>query len=88
MTTVHDALEILTGMTAGQRDASGQYPDGTLLARAREKAHEFWQKTLLSPAARARVATAQMAEAAAAARSATAGGKKKKAAKTASKRRR
>ncbi|GBC76678.1 hypothetical protein HRbin08_00140 [bacterium HR08] len=48
--TVDEALELLTGMPAGERDASGQFPEGTVnhlvdqrlreLAREAEKAEE------------------------------------------------
>jgi ATP-dependent Lon protease len=47
---VRDALEILTGMPAGEADEHGDYPDHTLLQLARCKAADFWQKTLSQPA--------------------------------------
>ncbi|MDH3467661.1 MAG: AAA family ATPase, partial [Gammaproteobacteria bacterium] len=47
--TIHAALEILTGMPAGNADAEGRYPDGTLLHAAVERAGEFWRRTLASP---------------------------------------
>jgi ATP-dependent Lon protease len=48
---VHEALEILTGQTAGELDAEGNYPEGTLLRIAQDKAFEYWERSLLSPAA-------------------------------------
>ena len=43
--TVHEALEILTGMPAGVRDRGGVYPDGSLLALAMKQAREYWIRT-------------------------------------------
>jgi len=43
--TVHEALEILTGMPAGVRDRSGIYPEGSLLALAMKQAREYWIRT-------------------------------------------
>ncbi len=40
--TIHDALEILTGVTAGIPDERGTYPPDTLLGVAVEKAFEYW----------------------------------------------
>jgi ATP-dependent Lon protease len=48
---VHEALEILTGATPGELDADDKYPEGTLLAIAQARAFEFWERSLLSPAA-------------------------------------
>ncbi|MFH0980339.1 MAG: ATP-binding protein [Planctomycetota bacterium] len=42
--TIHEALELLTDMPAGTRDPGGQYPDGTLLGRAVDRAFEYWLK--------------------------------------------
>ncbi|MEC9372866.1 MAG: S16 family serine protease, partial [Planctomycetota bacterium] len=39
---VHDALGLLTGMPAGDRVESGEYPEGTLLRLACDRATEFW----------------------------------------------
>jgi ATP-dependent Lon protease len=49
--TIQEALEIFTGVPAGTRDPQGEYPEGTLLATAVEKAREYWLKTRQSPAA-------------------------------------
>ncbi|MEM9802077.1 MAG: AAA family ATPase [Planctomycetota bacterium] len=49
--TVHEALEIFTGVETGELDDEDEYPEGTLLAVARDRAFEFWQRTLTSPAA-------------------------------------
>ncbi len=42
--TIHEALELFTGMAAGAPDAQGQYKEGTLLALAVERAFEYWVK--------------------------------------------
>ena len=47
--TVHEALEVLTGMPAGAADESGQYPRGSLLRLAQQRATEFWHKSLNRP---------------------------------------
>ncbi|UCD75370.1 MAG: AAA family ATPase [Phycisphaerales bacterium] len=54
--TVNDALEILTGIPAGERDESGSYGEGTLLAMAVERAHVFWIKAALAANIAAEVA--------------------------------
>lgn len=46
--TIHEALELFTGLPAGISSA-GRYPTGTLLSVAVQKAHEYWQKTLAAP---------------------------------------
>ncbi len=47
--TIHEALELLTGMPAGQPDKNGAYEDGTLLHLAMQKVHEFWLKAYARP---------------------------------------
>ena len=47
VTTIHEAIEIMTGVPAGS--VEGDYADGTVLAAAVVRAREFWQKTLSSP---------------------------------------
>jgi predicted ATP-dependent protease len=47
--TVQEALEVLTGVPAGQRDETGVYPAGTLLALAVDKAREYWLRSLYRP---------------------------------------
>lgn len=47
--TVHEALEILTGVPAGRRDPNGLYPPESLLAQAVDKAREYWLKSLYRP---------------------------------------
>ncbi len=49
-----DAIEIVTGVPAGSNRQEG-YEEGTLLAKARKRALEFWQRTLASPDNHARV---------------------------------
>lgn len=46
---VEEALEILTGMEAGERGEDGDYPAGTLLGMATEKAREYWLKSVQKP---------------------------------------
>ncbi|PON15907.1 ATP-dependent protease [Candidatus Entotheonella serta] len=46
--TIHEALEILTGIPAGER-IDGEYPEGSLLRHAVDRADEFWRQTLRSP---------------------------------------
>ncbi len=48
VSTVHEALEILTGEPAGEYKSDG-YAEGTLLRQAVDQAREFWRKTLQSP---------------------------------------
>ena len=48
--TIHEALELMTGHDAGELDDEGNYPEGSLLGQAVEKARNFWQLTLSSPA--------------------------------------
>jgi len=47
--TVKEALEVLTGMPAGERGEDGLYPEGTLLALAVDKAREYWLKSIYKP---------------------------------------
>lgn len=47
--TIQQALEIFTGMPAGEMDDEHVYPEGTLLALAVERAREFWEKAALRP---------------------------------------
>jgi ATP-dependent Lon protease len=41
--SIHEALEIFTGLEAGRHDDAGKYPEGTLLHRAVDRAAEFWK---------------------------------------------
>jgi ATP-dependent Lon protease len=47
--TVHEALEVLTGVPAGERDKEGRYPPDSLLGKAIEKAEEYWLLSVQSP---------------------------------------
>ena len=49
VSTIQEALEVLTGMPAGKRDAGGEYPEGTLLAAAVDRAREYWLKAIFKP---------------------------------------
>jgi len=42
VSTIQEALEVFTGVEAGQMDEEGYYPEGSLLNRAVIMAHEFW----------------------------------------------
>ena len=42
--TVHQALELFTGMPAGKRGSDGAYADGTLLGLAVRRAREYWER--------------------------------------------
>ncbi|MHC4217392.1 MAG: Lon protease family protein [Planctomycetota bacterium] len=44
VSTIHEALSLLTGLPAGTRDERGNYPEGSVLGRAVSKAHEYWLK--------------------------------------------
>lgn len=46
--SIYEAIEVMTGMPAGSE--GGDYAEGTVLAIAVEKAREYWEKTLASPA--------------------------------------
>ena len=50
---IYDAIELMTGVPAGQLDEEGVYPEGSLLAQAQEKVGEYWRKSLASPHAQA-----------------------------------
>lgn len=43
---IHEALELFTGVPAGELAADGTYPPGTLLHRAVERAHDYWQRVV------------------------------------------
>jgi ATP-dependent Lon protease len=59
--TVHEAIELLTGVPAGARDAQGAFPDGSLLGLAVTRAREYWLKAA-APAPAARAAALQKQE--------------------------
>jgi len=46
---IKEALELLTGVPAGDPGKDGEYPEGTLLHMAMQKAHEFWKKAMARP---------------------------------------
>jgi len=52
--TVHEALEIFTGLEAGRRGGNGRYPDGALLGIAVKRARDYWRKASRAPAAASR----------------------------------
>ena len=59
--TIHEALEILTGIPAGTLTDDG-YEAGSLLGIAVERAGEFWRRTLVSPNQLTTVADAAVGE--------------------------
>jgi ATP-dependent Lon protease len=59
--TIHEALELFTGIPAGQ-STTGRYPAGSVLAVAVQRAHEFWQKTLSAPQRMTQVASGEAFE--------------------------
>lgn len=56
--TIHQALELFTGIPAGQ-STTGRYPAGSVLAVAVQRAHEFWQKTLSAPQRMTQIASGE-----------------------------
>lgn len=40
---IHEALELFTSIPAGDWDAEGNYPEGSLLRRAVDRAREYWE---------------------------------------------
>lgn len=46
---IYDAMELMTGVKAGRIGDDGQYPEGTLLAIAREKVETYWRRTFANP---------------------------------------
>lgn len=42
--SITEALELFTGVPCGALDEHGRYPDGSLLARAMQRAAEYWQQ--------------------------------------------
>ena len=46
---IYDAIELMTGQSAGQADDQGGYPAGSLLAKAHDEIENFWRLTLASP---------------------------------------
>jgi ATP-dependent Lon protease len=46
---IYDAIELMTGHEAGRPDENGDYPEGTLLAKAHNEVEKFWRLTLASP---------------------------------------
>ena len=51
--TIQEALEVFTGVEAGVRDGEDGYPEGSLLARAVERAGEYWRMARGLPAVEA-----------------------------------
>lgn len=46
VSTVQEALALLTGELVGERDEQGRYPSGSLLRQVVAKAHEYWRKAV------------------------------------------
>jgi len=47
--TIHEALEVLTGRSAGELGDDGRYPAGSLLRLAAEEATEYWRRASAQP---------------------------------------
>jgi ATP-dependent Lon protease len=47
--TIQEALEVLTGVAAGQPDEEGAYPEESLLGKAVEQARQYWLKSVFRP---------------------------------------
>jgi hypothetical protein len=43
VSTIAEGIELLTGMPAGEPDAEGNYPEGTLYARVQQKLEQYAQ---------------------------------------------
>ena len=52
VSTVQEALEIFTGVPAGELGEDGVYPEESLLGIAQARARAFWERSLTSPQAR------------------------------------
>ena len=50
VSTIQEALALMTGHEIGELDEEGNYTKDSLLDQAVEKAHQFWRLTLSSPA--------------------------------------
>ncbi len=59
--TVHEALEVLTGRSAGQM-SEGEYAPDSILGAARAEARLYWERTLSSPAQLARLVAQEQDE--------------------------
>jgi len=49
--SVHEALALLTGRTAGERGKTGKYPKSSVLGIAVRRAHDYWLKAARRPTA-------------------------------------
>lgn len=56
--TIHEAIEIMTGVPAGEYQ-NGEYTEGSVLNIAVQKANEYWRRTLASPVSMTTVASDQ-----------------------------
>jgi predicted ATP-dependent protease len=45
--TIDQGLEILTGVAAGERDATGQFPEGSINQRVERRLYEFAERARL-----------------------------------------
>ena len=46
---IYDAIELMTGVPAGQADKYDTYPEGSLLAQAQDQVGQYWRKSLMNP---------------------------------------
>ena len=54
--TIHQALELFTGMPAGAMNEDHRYPEGSLLRIARRRARAFWEQAAVGGPAAVRTA--------------------------------
>jgi len=47
---IEQAVELMTGIEAGELNSSGQYPEHSVLGQAVSKARDYWRMSLSSPA--------------------------------------
>ena len=44
--TIEEGIEILTGVKAGQADANGEYPEGSLYKAVQQKLHQYLEQSM------------------------------------------
>ena len=49
VSNIKEALELLTGVTAGERTPDGQYPEDSLLGLAERSARRYWRMVSRAP---------------------------------------
>lgn len=59
---IYDAIELMTDRESGRVGEDGEYPEGSLLASAKEQIEEYWRKSLANPYHMSQVAAAEQKE--------------------------